>query len=124
MNDEKELLDPTKFPAAWYVLVLVVGTFAGLTRYLLMMRAEPSFTWSWVSLLIEVVVSGFVAVMTFWAALRYLDFDVLAAVFWSGVASHFGVRIIAVAERVVSKQTDYFLGFKLPRNRDDSDGKN
>ena len=114
--------DPTKFPIAWYAIVLVVGVWAGLTRYLLLLRADHSIVWSWAQFAIEIIVSGFVAVMVFWASLRYLGFDVLAAVFWSGVASHFGIRVIALGELFLNKQTDYFLGFRMPR-KNDSDSK-
>lgn len=99
----------------WYSLAFAFGIFAGLARYVIILKNEPNSAWTWKTLGNELVISTFVGVMVFIGAILYLDDRPLAALFWAGICSHFGARLIAVGESFLSKQTDYYLGFKLPK---------
>lgn len=114
-------LDPTKFPIEWHLLVLIIGFWAGSVRYALLLRSDKSIKFNWFFLAIEITISEFVAFISFWALLKYSDIDVLLSFFGAGILSHFAPSMIGVAEKFVSKQSDYFLGSKMNlKNKKDS----
>ncbi|MXS81585.1 hypothetical protein ABD07_00450 [Nitrosomonas oligotropha] len=95
--------DPTTWSLATWALVIIVGMMGGMVRWLRSVKYGHPRAFNWFEGAIELLTSAFISVLTV-LGVTSLGFDLGIAAALGGVASHYGIRSIYLAQDVIKKK--------------------
>lgn len=107
MTTEKDAAEAVKsvtdYGALTYAWVLLLSIWGGAVSFINKVRAGAVRPFNVVELVGELVVSGFVGVLTFWIC-KASGFDDVVAAVCIGITSHMGTRALFRLEQWVTKK--------------------
>lgn len=95
--------DPTSYEWITYLWVLALSAWGGVANYLRKVRDGRSEKFSFVEVIGEICISGFVGVITFWLCELSTLPQLLTAAF-VGISGHMGSRAITLMEERFKKR--------------------
>lgn len=95
--------DPTTWSVATWALVIVVGMMGGMVRWLRSVKYGHPRAFSLIEGAIEVLTSAFISVLTV-LGMTSLGFDLGISAATGGIAAHYGIRSIYIAQEVIKKK--------------------
>jgi hypothetical protein len=107
MTTEKELADAAKgvLDYSWltYLWVILLSTWGGVASFINKVRSGTVRPFNVAELVGEIMISGFVGVLTFWLC-ESANFNELLTAVCIGVSSHMGTRGLFRLEQFVAKR--------------------
>ncbi|MDD2885284.1 MAG: phage holin family protein [Dechloromonas sp.] len=91
--------DPLSYELITYVWVIVLSLWGGVSGYVRKMKLGLISRFSFVELIGEIVLSGFVGVVTFWLC-EWSGINPLLSAALIGISSHMGSRAIFMMETI------------------------
>lgn len=102
-TDNVPIKDPTTWSLATWALVIIVGMMGGMVRWLRSVKYGHPRAFNWFEGAIELLTSAFISVLTV-LGMTSLGFDIGIAAALGGVASHYGIRSIYLAQDVIKRK--------------------
>lgn len=91
-----------------YIWILIICGWAGTVRYLTTLEGKAPTWLGWVT---EIIVSGFVGVLTATVCQYYgIDFLLMSAI--TGIMAHNGTRSLYILSEVIKKNSSIYLDSK------------
>ncbi len=100
--------DPGNYPLLTYLWVLALSVWGGVVNNIRKIKNGSLKRFSLSELIGDIVISGFIGVMTFYLC-EYAGFEKLLTAFLVGITSHMGTKGLTVLEDLASKK----LGFAV-----------
>lgn len=107
--------DPTNYPLLTYLWVIALSVWGGIVHHIKKLKSGTVTRFSFSELIGDIVISGFIGVMTFYLC-EYANFDELLTAFLVGISSHMGTRGLMVLEELASKK----LGLAIDKKEDEA----
>ena len=94
--------DPTTYSIITYAWVVILSAWGGIVAYIHKLKHESNQTFSIGALIGEVLISGFVGVITFWGC-EQASFAPLWTAALVGISGHMGSRALFPLEEYLTK---------------------
>ena len=118
MEERKNMPNsPENIPLLTYAWVFLLSLWGGIASNIRKIRSG-AIRFSFAELIGDVVISGFIGLITYYLCKYYAIDDILSAVF-VGISSHMGTRAIYALEIAISEK----LKIKLPEETNTKDEK-
>ena len=120
MDDEELIMpyqSPDNVPLLTYLWVFLLSLWGGISSNIRKMKDGTLPRFSFSELIGDVVISGFIGLLTFFICEYYAVGQMLTAVF-IGISAHMGTRAIYAMEMAISKR----LKIEIPKGGDENDG--
>lgn len=111
---EKDLMSSAFTP---YILVGVISIWGGIASYIRKLRSGVFIRFSFAELVGEIVISGFVGIVTFLICQSY-NVDLMLTAAFTGICAHMGSRAIFVMETAVDRVMQRWALQRLGGKRD------
>lgn len=97
--------DPNNYSLITYAWVILIASWGGVVNYITRVKQSKVAKFSIVTLIGELLISGFAGVLTFWICQSF-ELDQLLTAACVGIAGHAGGRTIIMLEYVFNKKIE------------------
>ena len=105
MGGKMPMRDPTEWTAATWARVIVIGVAGGMIRWLRAVKDGHPRAFNIFEGAVELLTSAFISVLTV-MGMASLGFDLGIAAATGGVAAHYGIRSIYLAQGAIKKRIE------------------
>lgn len=103
--------DPNSYSLLTYLWVATLSIWGGVAHYIRKIKANKRKAFSIAELLGDIIISGFIGILTFFLA-QSANIDNLMTAFLIGISSHMGARGLAILEEIAEKKINKVLGLE------------
>ena len=99
MENKVPYNDPQNYSIWTYLWVLALSAWGGISHNIERIKKGELKKFRFVDLIYDIVVSGFIGILTFWLC-EYANLDGALSAVFIGVSAHMGTRAIAPLEKI------------------------